>query len=187
MAWKLEDECRPSTYCIIEINQNTVISSVWLQGNDKTQSCISNKKTSEKSNNYINKQETKGSNNCVGEYKNVCEIEMKMFAVALTGTSKIYEIWCVLNGGENREIKRSNICVDRGEWQTYAVNQSLRRQGKRNVGVEKVECRWGGGSRVMRLPSKVAIRRLRRIYVMLNVGGVTVDVLPSRSQSRLPF
>ena len=29
-------------------------------------SCKSNKKPSEKLNNYINKQETKGSNNCVG-------------------------------------------------------------------------------------------------------------------------
>ena len=47
-----------------------VISSVWLQGKDKRQSCKSNKKTSEKFNNYINKQETKGSNNCVGVYKN---------------------------------------------------------------------------------------------------------------------
>ena len=35
--------------------------------------------------------------------------------------------------------------------------------GKRNVGVEKVE--------------KTAVRRLKRIYVMLNVAGVTVDVL----------
>ena len=55
--------------------------SVWLQGKDKTQSCKSNKKTSEKYNNYINKQETKGSNNCFGEYKN--EIEKKMFVVVL--------------------------------------------------------------------------------------------------------
>ena len=43
-------------------------------------------KTSEKFNYYINKQETKGSNNCVGEYKNVCEIEKKMFLVVLIGT-----------------------------------------------------------------------------------------------------
>ena len=43
----------------------------------KTQSCISNKKTSKNFYNYINKQETKGSNNCVGEYKNVHEIEKK--------------------------------------------------------------------------------------------------------------
>ena len=40
-----------------------------------------------KINNYINKQETKGSNNCVGEYKNVCEIEKKIFVVALIGMS----------------------------------------------------------------------------------------------------
>ena len=59
---------------------NTVISSVWLQGKDKTLSWKSNdKKTSEKLNNCINKEETKGSNNCVGEYKNVCEIEKKIF------------------------------------------------------------------------------------------------------------
>ena len=44
-------------------------------------------KTSEKFNNYLNKQETKGLNNGVGEYKNVCEIEKKMFVVALTGMS----------------------------------------------------------------------------------------------------
>ena len=37
----------------------------------------SNKKTSEKFNNCIKKQETKGSNNCVGEYENVWEIEKK--------------------------------------------------------------------------------------------------------------
>ena len=60
---------------------------MWLQGKDKTQSCKSNKKTSEKYNNYINKQETKSSNNCVGEYKNVYEIEKKMFVVALAGIS----------------------------------------------------------------------------------------------------
>ena len=47
----------------------------------QTQSCKSNKKTSEKFNNYIKKQETKGSKNCVGEYKNVCEFEKKMFVV----------------------------------------------------------------------------------------------------------
>ena len=35
----------------------------------------------------INKQETEGSNNCVGEYKNVCEIEKKMFVVVLIATS----------------------------------------------------------------------------------------------------
>ena len=33
-----------------------VISSVWLQGKDKTQSCKSYKKTSEKFNKYINKE-----------------------------------------------------------------------------------------------------------------------------------
>ena len=64
-----------------------VISRVLLQRKDKTQSRKSNKKTSEKFNNYINKQETKGSNKCVGEYKNVCEIEKKMFLVVSIGTS----------------------------------------------------------------------------------------------------
>ena len=63
-----------------------VISSIRLQEKDKIQSCKSNKKTNEKFYNYINKQETKGSNNCVGEYKNICEIE-KMFVVVLIGTS----------------------------------------------------------------------------------------------------
>ena len=53
----------------------------------QTQSCKSNKKMNEKFYNYINKQETKDSNNCVGEYKNVCEIEKKMFVVVLIGTS----------------------------------------------------------------------------------------------------
>ena len=38
-------------------------------------------------NNYINKQATKGTKNCVVEYKNVCEIEKKMCIVALTGKS----------------------------------------------------------------------------------------------------
>ena len=53
----------------------------------KTQSCKSNKKTSENFNNCINKEERKDSKNCVGEYKNVCEIEKKMFVVVLIGTS----------------------------------------------------------------------------------------------------
>ena len=47
----------------------------------------------------------------------------------------------MLNGCENREVKCSNICVGKGESQTYAVNQSLCRQGRRNFGVEKVKCR----------------------------------------------
>ena len=64
--------------------------NVWLQGKDKSQSCKANKKTNEKLNNYINKQEIKGTNSCVGEYKNVYEIEKKMFVVALTGTSKFW-------------------------------------------------------------------------------------------------
>ena len=39
-----------------------------LEGKEKTQSCKSNgKKTSEKFNNCINKQETKGSNQTVGK------------------------------------------------------------------------------------------------------------------------
>ena len=54
-----------------------VISSVWLQGKDKTPNCKSNKKTSEKFNNHINKQETKGSNNCVGKYKNAVKLRRK--------------------------------------------------------------------------------------------------------------
>ena len=58
-----------------------------MQGKDKTQSHKSNKKTSAKINNYINKQETKGSFNCVGEYKNVSEIKKKMCVVELIGTS----------------------------------------------------------------------------------------------------
>ena len=32
-------------------------------------------------NNYINKQETKDSNNCVGKYKNISEIKKKMSVV----------------------------------------------------------------------------------------------------------
>ena len=44
-------------------------------------------KTSEKFNDYINRQETKGSNYCVGEYNNVCEILKKMFVFELIGTS----------------------------------------------------------------------------------------------------
>ncbi len=54
-----------------------VISSVRLQGKDKTQGYKSNnEETSENFNNCINeKKETKCSNNCVGEYENVCEIE----------------------------------------------------------------------------------------------------------------
>ena len=39
---------------------------------------VANQTTSEKFNNFINKQETKRSNNCVGEYENVCEIEKKI-------------------------------------------------------------------------------------------------------------
>ena len=93
----------------------------------------------------------------------------------------------MLNGSEDREIKCSNMCVGRDESQIYAVNQSLCHHGRRNIGVEKVECRWGGDSRVMQLPSKAAVRRLRRIYVMLKFAGVAVNVLLSRSWSQLPF
>ena len=91
------------------------------------------------------------------------------------------------NGGENREIKCSNICVGRGESLTYAVNQRLCRQGRRNVGVEKVECRWGGDSRVMQLPSKAAVRRLRWIYVILNVAGFAVSEPTAVLNFRWPF
>ena len=35
----------------------------------------------------MNKQETKGSNNCVGEYKNVYEIEKKVHVDLLIRTS----------------------------------------------------------------------------------------------------
>ena len=73
---------------IFVMSVGVLLINVWLQGNDKTQSCKSIKKTSEKFSNYIKKQETKGSNNCVGEYKNVCEIEKKMFLVVLIGTSQ---------------------------------------------------------------------------------------------------
>ena len=58
-----------------------------MQEKDKTQNCNSSQKTSKNFDNYINKQETKGSNNCVGEYKDVCEIKKEMFEVGLTGTS----------------------------------------------------------------------------------------------------
>ena len=77
----------------------------------------------------------------------------------------------------NREVKCSNICVGKCESQTYAVNQSLCRQGRKNDGVEKVEYRWDSDSRAMRLPSKAVLRRWRRICVMLNVAGI--DMLAS--------
>ena len=35
--------------------------------------------------------------------------------------------------------------------------------GKVNACVEEVECRWGGDSRVTRLPSKAAVGRLKRV------------------------
>ena len=57
------------------------------------------------------------------------------------------------------------------------------REGKTSA-LKKVDCRWGGDSRVMRFPSKAAVRRLRRVYVMLNVADIAVDVL---SRSRLTF
>ena len=52
----------------------------------------------------------------------------------------------------------------------------VHREGETSA-LEKVECRWGGDSRVMRLPSKAAVRSLRRIYVILNDAGVAIDVL----------
>ena len=57
----------------------------------------------------------------------------------------------------------------------YPVNQSLCRLGKKNVGVEKVECRLGGDSRV------------RRVCVMLNAADVSVNAFLSRSRNRLTF
>ena len=62
---------------------------------------------------------------------------------------------------ESRNKKCSNICVGRSESQTYAVNQSLCRQGRRNVDVEKVDCRWGGDSRVMQFPSKSRSKKFK--------------------------
>ena len=40
-----------------------------------------------------------------------------------------------------------------------------------------MDCKWGGDSRVMWFLLKAAVRRLRRISVMLNVAGVAVNVL----------
>ena len=67
--------------CILSLTDRTILYkynnawSVLYQAyvcKEKTKnSGKSNKKTNEKFNNYINKQETKGSNNCVGKYKNV--------------------------------------------------------------------------------------------------------------------
>ena len=63
-------------------------STIWsVRRKEQTRTCKSNKKISEKFNNCFNKQEIKGSNNCIGEYKNVCEIEKKMFVAVLIRTS----------------------------------------------------------------------------------------------------
>ena len=43
------------------------------------------------------------------------------------------------------------------------VNQSLCQQGRRKIGVEKVEDRWGGDSWVMRFPSKGTVRSFRQV------------------------
>ena len=42
-----------------------------------------------------------------------------------------------------------------------------------------MECRRSGDSQFMRLPSKAAVKKLRRVCVMLNVAGITVNVLAS--------
>ena len=55
---------------------HSVTSSVWLQGKDK-----SNEKTSEKFNNCINKQETKGLNNCTVNMKVCVKLKRKMLVV----------------------------------------------------------------------------------------------------------
>ena len=83
----------------------------------------------------------------------------------------------MLNGSENREIECSNICVGRG------VSHRLTKSTKVYVNRERETTalkRWnvdeGGDSQVMQLPSKAAVKSSRRIYVMLNVAGITVDV-----------
>ena len=50
-----------------------------------------------------------------------------------------------------------------------------------------MECSWDGDSRVVRLLSKAAVRRLRWIYGMLNVAGVAVDVLSRGLGADWPF
>ena len=55
---------------------------------------------------------------------------------------KFVTCWMVVKK-KKREVKCSNICVGRGESQTYTVNQVDRQ--RRNVSVEKVECGWGWG------------------------------------------
>ena len=80
----------------------------------------------------------------------------KMFVVVLIGMSWFSEIWCVLNAIENQDVKCSNIYVGRGESQTNAVNQSLCRSWKKNVGIEKVEYRG-----VMWLPLKGSSKKFQ--------------------------
>ena len=47
--------------------------------------------------------------------------------------------------------------------------------GRKNFGVEKVECRWSGDSQV------------RRVCVKLNAAGVAISVFLSSFRSRLTF
>ena len=90
-------------------------------------------------------------------------------------------------GCENQEVRYFNICVGRGESQTYTVNQSLCQLERQNISFEKVACMWGGDSRVMQLPSKSRSKKFQTSCVILNDAGIAVDVFLSRSRSRLTF
>ena len=82
-----------------------------------------------------------------------------------------------MNGSENREIKCSQyLLVGVSHRLTLSTIAYVDREGETSA-LKKWNADGGGDSPVIRLSSKAAVRRLRRIYVRLNVAGVAVDVL----------
>ena len=59
--------------------------------------------------------------------------------------------------------------------------------GKEKRRLWKVECKWGGDSRVMQLPLNGRSKKFQTSCVMLNAASVAIDVVLSRSRNWLTF
>ena len=94
----------------------------------------------------------------------------------------------MLNGCEKREVKCSNILlVGVSHKLTRSTKVYVDREGETSVlkkwNVDGVVILGSCGSSIKR----AVVRNFRRVCVMLNAAGIAVDVLLSRSRSRLTF
>ena len=73
------------------------------------------------------------------------KLRSKMFGRCIGRNELILGILTCVEWLWNREIRCFNICVGKGESHTYAVNQNLRRQGRRTLALKK----WNVGGVVI--------------------------------------